>query len=228
LPSPAFAGKSGAGLYGDFVMMLDHEIGRVLAALESAGMLDKALLVFASDNGPVWYPADTARFGHDSTGGLRGMKADAWEAGHRMPFIVRWPGTVGAGSVCDQTISFTDVLATLADVVGTALPAGAGPDSFSFLPALKGGTFRRAPVVMQSGGGFMTIRSGRWKLVEGLGSGGFSEPARVTAGIGDPAGQLYDLAADPAETTNRFARDPEVVERLRAEMRRIVESGRSR
>ena len=119
-------------------------------------------------------------------------------------------------------------MATLADVVGTALPAGAGPDSFSFLPALKGGTFRRAPVVIQSGGGFMTIRSGRWKLVEGLGSGGFSEPARVTAGIGDPAGQLYDLAADPAETTNRFAREPEVVERLRAEMRRIVESGRSR
>ena len=144
LPSPAFAGKSGAGLYGDFLMMVDHEIGRVLAALNSAGMLENTLLVFASENGPVWYPADTARFGHDSAGGLRGMKADAWEAGHRMPFIVRWPGTVGAGSVSDQTISFTDVLATLTDVVGRDLPAGAGPDSFSFLPALKGGTIRRA------------------------------------------------------------------------------------
>jgi len=135
---------------------------------------------------------------------------------------------VRAGSACDETISFTDVLATMADVVGKELPAGAGPDSFSFLPALKGGTFRRAPIVMQSGGGFMTIRSGRWKLVEGLGSGGFSEPAKLTAGPGDPAGQLYDLAADPAETTNRFAGEPEVVERLRAEMRRIVEAGRSR
>jgi len=228
LPSPAFTGKSGAGLYGDFLMMVDHEIGRVLAALESADMLDKALLVFASDNGPVWYPSDTARFRHDSARGLRGMKADAWEAGHRMPFIVRWPGTVGAGSVCDQTISFTDVLATVADVVGKDLPAGAGPDSFSFLPALKGGTFRRAPIVMQSGGGFMTIRSGRWKLIEGLGSGGFSEPARIKAGPDDPAGQLYDLAADPAETTNRFAGEPGLVERLRAEMRRIVDAGRSR
>ena len=135
LPSPAFMGKSGAGLYGDFLMMVDHEIGRVLAALESARMLDNTLLVFASDNGPVWYPADVARFGHDSAGGLRGMKADAWEAGHRMPFIVRWPGAVRAGSACDQTISFTDVLATMADVVGKDLPAGAGPDSFSFLPA---------------------------------------------------------------------------------------------
>ncbi len=228
LPSPAFTGKSGAGLYGDFLMMVDHEIGRVIAALTSAGMLDGTLLVFASDNGPVWYPADTARFGHDAAGGLRGMKADAWEAGHRMPFIVRWPGTAGAGSVCGQTISFTDVLATVADVVGEDLPAGAGPDSFSFLPALKGGTFRRAPIVMQSGGGFMTIRSGRWKLIEGLGSGGFSEPARIKAGPGDPLGQLYDLAADPAETTNRFAGEPELVERLRAEMRRIVEAGRSR
>jgi arylsulfatase A-like enzyme len=145
-----------------------------------------------------------------------------------MPFIVRWPGTVGAGSVCDQTISFTDVLATMADVVGKDLPAGAGPDSFSFLPALKGGTFQRPPIVMQSGGGFMTIRSGRWKLVDGLGSGGFSEPARTAAGPGDPAGQLYDLAADLAETTNRFAGEPGVVERLRAEMRRIVDAGRSR
>jgi len=110
------------------------------------------------------------------------MKADAWEAGHRMPFIVRWPGTVRAGSVCDQTMSFTDVLATMADVVGKGLPAGAGPDSFSLLPALKGGTFQRAPIVMQSGSGFMTIRSGRWKLIEGLGSGGFSKPAKITAG----------------------------------------------
>jgi arylsulfatase A-like enzyme len=229
LPSPAFAGKSGAGEYGDFLMMVDHEIGRVLAALESASMIDNTLLVFASDNGPVWFPADVARFGHDSAGGLRGMKADAWEAGHRMPFIVRWPGTVRAGSVCDQTMSFTDVLATMADVVGKTLPAGAGPDSFSVLPALKGGTFSRAPIVMQSGSsGLMTIRSGRWKLIEGLGSGGFTKPARIEPGPNDPAGQLYDLVADPAETTNRFAAEPDIVARLRAEMRKIVDGGRSR
>ena len=157
------------------------------------------------------------------------MKGDAWEGGHRMPFIVRWPGTVGAGTVCAQTISFTDVLATMADVAGRHLPDGAGPDSFSFLPALKGGTFQRAPIVMQSSAdGFMTIRSGRWKLIEGLGSGGFSRPSRITPGPGDPAGQLYDLDADPAETANRFASEPAVVERLRDEMRRIVEAGRSR
>ncbi len=229
LPSPAFRGRSGAGEYGDFLMMVDQEIGRVLAALESARMLDRTLLVFASDNGPVWFPADVARFGHDAAGGLRGMKGDAWEGGHRMPFIVRWPGVVRAGAVSDQTISFTDVLATMADVAGTPLPPEAGPDSFSFLPALKDGTIQRAPIVMRSSAtGLMTIRSGRWKLIEGLGSGGFSQPSSITPGPGDPAGQLYDLVADPAETTNRFAGEPGVVERLRAEMRRIVEAGRSR
>ena len=230
LPSPAFLGRSGAGLYGDFAMMVDHEIGRVRSALESAGLLDNTLLVFASDNGPVWYPTDAARFGHDASGGLRGMKGDAWEGGHRLPFIVRWPGTVVPGSVCDQTIGFTDLLATLADVVGAPLPDGAAPDSFSFLTALKGQPVQRAPLVMQSGGGggFMTIRSGRWKLIEGLGSGGFSKPARVEPGPGEASGQLYDLQADRAETTNRYSTEPEVVARLRAEMRRIVEAGRSR
>ena len=228
LPAPEFRGKSGAGLYGDFLMMVDHEIGRVLAALEAAGMLGNSLLVFTSDNGPVWYPEDTARFGHDSSGGLRGMKADAWEGGHRMPFIVHWPGKVAAGAVSKQTICFTDLLATLSEVAGRDLPAAAGPDSFSFLPVLQGGTLRRAPVVMESGGGFMTIRSGPWKLIEGLGSGGFSKPASLKPGPDDPAGQLYDLAADPAETTNRFAAEPGIVARLRAEMRKIVDSGRSR
>ena len=92
LPSPDFEGKSGAGMYGDFLMMVDAQIGMVLDALDEAGMSENTLLVFSSDNGPVWYDTDVKRLGHDSSGGLRGMKADAWEAGHRMPFIVRWPG----------------------------------------------------------------------------------------------------------------------------------------
>jgi arylsulfatase A len=98
LPAAEFAGKSGAGMYGDFATMVDAQIGRVLAALEKAGMMQDTLLVFASDNGPVWHPADVARLGHDAAGGLRGMKGDVWEAGHRMPFIVRWPGRVKAGT----------------------------------------------------------------------------------------------------------------------------------
>jgi arylsulfatase A-like enzyme len=228
LPAPGFKGRGGAGLYGEFTAMVDHEIGRVVAALENAAMLDETLLVFTSDNGPVWYPGDIDRFGHDAGGGLRGMKGDAWEGGHRMPFIVRWPGVVEAGSVSDQTIGFTDLFATLAEVAGQTPRGDAGPDSVSFLAALKGGSFRRPPLIMRSGGGFMTVRSGRWKLIEGLGSGGFSKPSRIRPGPEDPAGQLYDLHADPAEATNRFESAPGVVARLRARMRTIVERGENR
>lgn len=231
LPSPAFRGESGAGMYGDFVMMTDHEIGRVRAALDAAGMSRDTLLVFTSDNGPVWYPHDTKRFGHDAVGGLRGMKADAWEGGHRMPFIVRWPGRVAAGTTSEQTICFTDLMATFADVVGKTLPAGAGPDSFSFLPVLEGrqpaGMPVRGPVVMRSGSsGAMTIRSGDWKLIDQPGSGGFSED--TLAPTGGPAGQLYNLRDDPAERDNLYRKQPDRVMKLSRLMKVIVESPASR
>jgi arylsulfatase A-like enzyme len=226
LPSAEFAGKSGAGMYGDFVMMVDAQIGRVLAALEKAGMTQDTLLIFTSDNGPMWLSADVARLGHDAAGGLRGMKADAWEGGHRMPFIVRWPGRVKAGTVSDQTICFTDLLATFADICGTKLSAGAGPDSFSLLPVLEGrqpkGQPIRGPIVMQAGSSpAMMIRSGDWKLINQLGSGGFSKPSSIKPKPGDPAGQLYNLRNDLAETNNLYLKHPEIVARLEAEMQRI-------
>ena len=233
LPAAEFAGKSGAGMYGDFVMTVDAQIGRVLAALEKADMMRNTLLVFTSDNGPMWLPADVARFGHNAVGGLRGMKADAWEGGHRMPFIVRWPERVKAGTVSAQTICFTDLLATFADVCGVKLPTGAGPDSFSFLPVLEGrqpeGWPIRGPIVMQAGSSSaMMIRSGDWKLINQLGSGGFTQPKTIKPGPGDPAGQLYNLRDDPAETNNLFLKYPEIVARLEAEMQRIVKAERSR
>jgi arylsulfatase A-like enzyme len=135
----------------------------LLDALDEAGMSENTLLVFSSDNGPVWYDADVKRFGHDSAGGLKGMKADAWEAGHCMPFIVRWPGRVEEGSRSDQDICFTDMLATLAEVTGAELPEDAGPDSYSFLPVLLGIQPEdqpvRPPLVLSSGNGAMLIRS---------------------------------------------------------------------
>jgi arylsulfatase A-like enzyme len=232
LPAPEFLGKSGASMYGDFTVMVDAMIGRVLAALDKAGMSDDTLVIFSSDNGPVWYEEDVERFGHDSSGGLRGMKSDAWEAGHRMPFIVRWPGQVKPSTVAQQTICFTDVLATLADVYEVPLRAGDGPDSFSFLSVLRGRQPKEKPIrsslVMRSGGGAMTVRVGDWKLIDRLGSGGFSQPRRVKPEPGGPTGQLYNLKDDPAETTNLFAAKPEIVKRLQAEMNRVVKSGRSR
>ncbi len=222
LPSAEFQGRSQAGMYGDFTAMVDAMIGRVLEAIDEAGMADDTLVMFSSDNGPVWYDKDIERFGHDSAGGLRGMKGDAWEAGHRMPFIVRWPGKVKPGSVSDQTICFTDMLATFAAVVGADLPEHAGPDSCSVLPVLLGTQPEdkpiRGPLVTPSANGTLIVRSGRWKLITTLGSGGFSKPARVAKKSDGPKGQLYDLAVDRAETTNVYLRHPNVVQRLEKEL----------
>ncbi len=225
LPAPEFIGKSKAGMYGDFLVMVDAMIGRVLRALDAAEMSDNTLLIFSSDNGPVWFDTDVERFGHDSVGGLRGMKADAWEGGHRVPFIVRWPGEVSDGSVSHQTICSTDVLATFAAAIDVDLPKGAGPDSFSFLPVLKGDHPKnkpiRGPLVIPASGGVMSIRSGPWKLITGLGSGGFSQPRRVKRKPGGPIGQLYNLASDPAETKNLYLEEPGIVKRLQDELVRV-------
>ena len=157
-------------------MMVDAMIGRVLKALDDAKLADNTLVIFTSDNGPVWYPEDVKRTGHDSVGGWRGMKSSNWEGGHRMPFIVRWPGKVKAGSTSAQLICFTDIMATLADVTGAKLPDDAGPDSFSFLPSLLGTQPEDKPVRESLVIG-KSIRSGPWKWIEGREPVFFMRPA---------------------------------------------------
>ena len=224
LPSKEFDGRSGAGMYGDFMMMVDAMIGRVIAALEAQGLLDNSLLFFTSDNGPYWLEEDVARFGHDSSGGLRGMKGDAWEAGHRMPFIARWPGKIAPGSTSGQMICFTDFMATFAALTGAAIPHGEGPDSVDFLPILLGEQPEEKPVreemAIASGNGTLTLRAGTWKLIDGLGSGGFSKPAKINPEPDGPTGQLYNLEEDPGETNNLYLARPEIVETMRAKLPR--------
>jgi arylsulfatase A-like enzyme len=219
-------------MYGDFAMMVDSMIGQVLKALEQAEMSDNTLVVFSSDNGPVWYESDVERLGHDSSGGLRGMKADAWECGHRMPFIARWPGKIKALSTSKQMICFTDLLATFAELTGATLDDDAGPDSVSFLPALTGQQSESDPIrkhmVIRSGGPLMTIRQGDWKLINGIGSSGFSKPKKVTPGPGEPKGQLYNLAKDLGETNNLYNEQPELVDQLQRKLNEIRTSERSR
>lgn len=232
LPSEEFEGTSGAGMYGDFMAMVDSEIGRILSAMDRTNISDETIVIFTSDNGPVWYDKDKEHFEHDSQGELRGMKADVYEAGHRMPFIVRWPGVVDQGTVTDQTISFTDLMATFADILNTELPQTAGEDSFSLLPVLKGeqpeNESIRPPVISVSSRGVRAIQDGQWKLIESLGSGGFSDPVTIEPEPGGPEGQLYNLEEDLEETNNLWNERPGIVQRLMQKLNEYDDKGRSR
>lgn len=231
LPTPAFEGRSGAGPYGDFAAQVDSTVGAVLASLDRLGLAETTLLIVTSDNGAHWLPDDIAQYDHRANGPWRGQKADIHEGGHRVPFLARWPGRIPAGAVSDAVLSQTDLLATLAAAVGTEVPDGAGEDSYNLLPALLGeapATPSRDAIVHHSLDGMFAIRQGPWKLIEGRGSGGFTPPRRIEPAPGEPAGQLYNLADDPAETTNRYAEHPEIVERLQTLLDQIRDQGTSR
>ena len=210
LPDERFRGASGAGMYGDFVAQVDHEVGRVMSALDEASMTDDTLFVFTSDNGPVWYPRDVERFGHAATGPWRGMKSDSFEGGHRMPFVARWPGVVAPGGESAQTICFPDLFATCVEAAGGVVADGAAVDSVSFCQLLRGQTpaSRRAVTVLRHAGS--VVREGDWKWIGHRGSGGFTRGAKT----GPSRGQLYDLRKDPQEQDNVYAAHPEVVARL--------------
>ncbi len=219
VPTDQFKGTSAAGSYGDFVHMVDHTVGRVLAALDSLDLTENTLVVFASDNGPYWRPASIETYDHRAAGPWRGMKADAFEGGHRVPFIVRLPGTVPGGTVSNAMTTLTNLSATCADILGVSLPAESARDSYSILSVLKQESDtvpNQRAIIHHSSMGHFAVRQGRWKLIERLGSGGFSEPAIAEALPGEPSGQLYDLLEDPAETTNLYNELPERVQHLQA------------
>jgi arylsulfatase A len=234
LPTKEYRGRSQAGPYGDFVVQVDETLGRVMETLDRLKLSERTLLIFTSDNGAHWTREDKAKYGHLANGRVRGQKADIWEGGHRVPFVARWPGRIASGTTCDQLACHTDLLATCASIVGDELPDDAGEDSFDLLPALLGkpetntGTGIRPAVVHHSGNGMFAIREGDWKLVEGLGSGGFTAPAAVKPTPGGPTGQLYNLRADPLEQRNLYQQRPEVVNRLTQLLGRYRTEGRSR
>lgn len=231
VPNTRFRGTSGAGVYGDFVVEWDAAVGAVLAALDRAGVAENTLVIVTSDNGADLHGGQPEH-GHDSNGTWTGQKADIWDGGHRIPFTARWPGVVPEGTVCEQTICLTDLLATCADLVGAPLPSGAGPDSISILPALRGERYQRddrpplrESVVHHAADGMFALRQERWKLALGLGSGGFSEPRRVEPKAGEPPGRLYDMYEDPQETTNLWTERADVVADLTAQLERCRDRG---
>lgn len=210
-------GKSGLGVYADLVMETDAAVGRVLAALDQHNVTENTLVLFTSDNGCASYigAKNMEAQGHYPSGPLRGYKTDVHEGGHRVPFIMRWPGTTKPGSVCSQLVHHADVIATLAEVWGTPLPDSAGEDSFSLLSLLKGEDKPSRPTsVSCASAGTPGLRRGAMKL--------------IFAPEGDAPCQLYDLQADIGETKNLANDNPTVVAEMSTLMEQIIRSGRSR
>jgi arylsulfatase A-like enzyme len=226
----AWKGRSGLeSAVADLVMETDAAVGRVLAALEKCGAAEDTLVVFTSDNGfaPYVGAKHLESRGHDPSGPLRGYKGDAWEGGHRVPLVVRWPGVVKPGAVCGQLVHQADVMATVADILGTELPADAAEDSFSLLPLLKGADEPvREHAVSQGSQGLFALRRGPWKMLFGPGGGGAWSDLSASEPDGHPA-QLYNLAADIGETKNLYAQHPEIVREMTALLEEFVTGGRS-
>lgn len=231
LPATRFRGQTDLGPYGDFIVQVDDTVGRVLKAIESADVRENTIVIYSSDNGSFMYRRDGNDHVDDATiqayrpehhqanGILRGTKADIWEAGHRVPCLVRWPAAVQAGSTCSATICLVDMLATMAELNEIDKPESA-QDSFSVLPLLKGAnTHDRPPVINHSAAGMFAIRDGKWKLVLGNGSGGREKPSGKR--FSRPY-QLFDLENDPTESQDLISKHPEIAAKMEQACLQII------
>jgi len=220
-PSHITKGSSGTGLYGDWIHELDLSVGRITDALDRLGFADDTLLIFCSDNGGVLLTggdrpeAEAYRAGLRVNGKWRGRKHSIYEGGFRVPFVVRWPGKVPAGTVSEKTISLVDMFATVAAVVGKSLPSAkeAAEDSFNVLPAFLGRSSPdplRPSMIVHSVDGNFAIREGPWKYIEGKASPTVKRVSRAD----ELGAQLYNIQDDPAEQENLIGAYPEIAKRL--------------
>jgi arylsulfatase A-like enzyme len=242
-PNPRFSGSK-FGHYGDFIHELDWSVGEILAALERGKLAENTLVIFTSDNGGVSNERleDEIFAARENgllvNGPLRGGKHDVWEGGFREPFLVRWPGKTPAGTVSDQVICLTDVLATFAGILDVPLPPGAAEDSFDVGRALTENTPGppvRDHVILQAADGTYAIRMGDWKLVERVGAPLLAprnkKKAPSAARKSKPApreDELFNLPSDPAEANNVLAANAERVARMKEFLREVRERGYSR
>jgi len=228
-PGKAFKGKyKQFSWYADFIAETDWVVEEVLAQLKQSGIDDNTMVIFTSDNGfaPYVKIPKMLEAGYKPSGDFRGSKATIYEGGHRVPFIVRWPGKVTAGSESDVTICTTDFFATFADMLGRKgeVPENAAEDSFSFLPCLKGSDKPVRPfTIHHSISGKFAIRKGDWKLALTKGAGGGWDKAKVDAKLV----QLYNMKDDPAETKNLEIEHPEKIEELVNDLAKALRDGRT-
>jgi arylsulfatase A len=230
VPIPPFKGASGLNPYADFVIQMDHHMGDLSATLKEAGVDDNTLVIFTSDNGcsPQGNFKVLKEKGHDPSAGYRGHKADIYEGGHRVPFLVRWPSGIEGGRKTTALACLTDIYTTLEDIAGQPRKDTGGEDGFSLVPVFKGGdTTGRETLISHSIGGSFSIRQGPWKLCLSAGSGGWSAPREADAKKANlPPMQLYNLDEDKGEQKNLVTTNPEKVEALLKILETEVANGR--
>ena len=240
-PGRVFKGTTQSGPHGDFIFELDFIVGALVKKIDQLGFSENTLIIFTSDNGPEVPTSIDMRkqYKHDGAKPWRGVKRDQWEGGHRIPFIARWPKKIKSGSISDQTICLTDIMATCATLSGAKLPNDAAEDSFDILPALLNETEKpiREYTLHQTISLALAIRNGEWKFLDHKGSGGNNYKREGEWGMKqfslpeispDAPGQLYNLKNDPGETKNLYNKYPETVKKLKSKLEEYKKNGHSR
>lgn len=227
-PNKEFLGKSGCGVFGDFVLELDDAVGSILAQLKRSGVAENTLVLFTADNGAETNTYDHIQtYNHWSSAGSRGCKRDLYEGGHRVPFLARWPGQIPSNSTSTEIICLTDLMATVAAIIGCDLPPNAAEDSYNILPALRSEKLAapiREATVHHSGRGKFAIRQGDWVFIDAPSGADNREPKTILETLGvqphqEPA-ELFDLRTDPKQTVNLLAAHPEKAKALKSLLNR--------
>ena len=248
-PAPRFKGTSQAGLYGDYIHELDWMVGEIVKSLEKNKLTDNTLIVFTSDNGGMLNLGGriAVEKGHKMNGDLLGFKFGAWEGGHRVPFIAKWPGKIPAGTECHELISSVDMLATFIALTDQEKSLSLkGKDSKNILPLFTGDptvAIRKELLLAPKSGKHLSLRQGDWMFIPGKGSGGFSGSKPGQHAWGGPAGaqllksknsdivdgkikkdapssQLYNLKEDKYQTSNVVKQHQDIAKKM---MERITE-----
>ena len=234
LPTEEWQGKSKLNAYGDFTMMIDNYMGKLLKILDELKIKDNTLVIFTSDNGcsPAAKINEMQQKGHFPSGQFRGHKADIFEGGHRVPFIAQWPNKIAKATTSDDTICLTDLVATFADILSIELKDNEAEDSYSLLSILEqknNSLSLREATVHHSINGSFALRKEEWKLIMAPGSGGWSSPTPQEIKKIDnlPPIQLYNLKLDPRETKNLEGQFPEKVLELKELLYYYIVNGRS-
>lgn len=247
-PAPEFKKASDVGPYGDYVTMLDHCVGRVLEALDRAGVADNTLVIFTSDNGAILHK-EVHETGHRANAARLGQKTDAWLGGVNVPFIARWPGRIPAGSTTGALISLNDFYATACAAAHLPPPSGDGIDSVNQLPVLTGSeaaSVRKEMTHIAISKPGLALRSGDWLFIPAQGSLGVTTDPKMawamqfgeiglvnsdfkpdgTLKADAPPVQLYNVKDDPSQAVNVALKNPEKVREMSARLQELRDSAR--